>query len=336
MTSPTGEVLGGFFFGHPQPDRFTERHERLAVGVAAQAAIAMDNARLYQRQRTAAVELQRSLLPRIPAAHGLEITSRYLPAAHAAEVGGDWVDVISLSSGRYGLVVGDVMGKGMHAAAVMGQLRTAIRAYAALELPPGQLLRQVNTTAAVLDESEIATCQYAVLDTVNQSLTFANAGHLPPVLRLAGGDVRLLEQHVGPPLGVTDTPYAAHTVEMPAGSVLLPYTDGLVERRTRHIDHQLRHLASQVHDQAFGPTEDAVDRLLSAIVDTGRHNDDIALLAVRQLPAEVPESHTLELTAHAQSSGLARGFARQRLADWGADEAQIDAGIMGRTPASPC
>jgi hypothetical protein len=118
--SPTGEVLGGFFFGHPRPGRFTDRHERLAIGVAAHAAVALDNARLYRRERTAAVELQRSLLPRIQQFDGLEVQSRYLPAAKGAEVGGDWVDLVPLSAGRVALVVGDVMGKGIRAAAVMG------------------------------------------------------------------------------------------------------------------------------------------------------------------------------------------------------------------------
>ncbi|RCG30363.1 GAF domain-containing protein [Sphaerisporangium album] len=285
VISPSGKVLGGFFFGHPQTGMFTARHERLAAGVAAQAAVAMDNARLYQQQRDAAVELQRTLLPPLQEADGLTTAWRYLPAAQGTEVGGDWVDLVPLGDGRTAFVVGDVMGKGIQAAAVMGQMRTAVRAYAIMGLPPGQMLRRLDALLGDVDTKRLVTCTFAVHDPVARTLTIANAGHLPPLLRGPDGETRHADGKIGPPLGVVCFDYEEETVPFPAGSQLLLYTDGLVERRNELIDNGMATLA-----RAWGSVEDPsaaealCEHLLSECIGARGHDDDIALLYVRSEP----------------------------------------------------
>lgn len=323
VVSSAGEVLGGFFFGHPRPARFTARHERLAVGVAAHAAVALDNARLYLRQRNAAVELQRSLLPRIPRVDGLEVESRYLPAAKGVEVGGDWVDLVPLSAGRVALVVGDVMGKGIRAAAVMGQLRTAIRSYASLDLAPGQLMRQLNTLLAADLDTQMATCLYAVYDLVNGTLSYANAGHPPPVGVLDGQPSRLLTGPVGPPLGTADYPYTEQSVAVPPGEALLLYTDGLVERRDSGIEDRLDDLQRRIalHPR---PSLDAIDDLVAGMVDPAHHEDDIAVLYVRQPPGEVPLTAVADYPPSPAQSRAARGFVQETLGRWGVPGERVE------------
>lgn len=323
VISAGGEVLGGFFFGHPQPARFTERHERLAVGVAGHAAGALDNARMYLRQRNAAVELQRSLLPRIPRLEGLEVVSRYLPAAKGVEVGGDWVDLVPLSAGRVALVVGDVMGKGIRAAAVMGQLRTAIRSYASLDLSPGQLMRQLNTLLAADLDTQMATCLYAVYDLVHGTLNYANAGHPPAVGVLAGQPSRLLTGPVGPPLGTVDFPYTEQAVVVPPGEALLLYTDGLIERRDSNIEDRLADLQERIalHPR---PTLAAIDDLVDGMVDPAHHEDDIAVLYVRQPPSEVPLTAVATYPASAAESRSARRFVTGTLLGWGVPAERAD------------
>jgi serine phosphatase RsbU (regulator of sigma subunit) len=318
--SPTGETIGGFFFAHPRPGRFTERHERLAIGVAAHAAVALDNARLYRRERTAAVELQRSLLPSIQEHGGLELRSRYLPAAKGTEVGGDWMDLVPLSAGRVALVIGDVMGKGIRAAAIMGQLRTAIRAYASLDLPPGQLMRQLNASI----NTEMATCLYVVLDLVHQRLVYANAGHLPLAVISDDGYARLLDRVVGPPLGTWEYPYTEGTAPLPAGQSLLLYTDGLVERRDVGIDKRLNALLDSLAERTR-PTDESVDGLIDDLVDRSQHDDDIALLYVRQPPSAIPLTARRTFEATTLSSRDARLFAEQTARTWAIPALVIDA-----------
>ncbi|WP_066375439.1 PP2C family protein-serine/threonine phosphatase [Herbidospora mongoliensis] len=280
VISPSGEVLGGFFFGHPEVGMFTGRHEQLASGVAAQAAVAMDNARLYQRHRDAAVELQRSLLSPLPRFSGLRQAWRYYPA-RGIDVGGDWVDLIPIDESRVALVVGDVMGKGIQAAAVMGQMRTAVRALAVSHMSPGEILRQAAVVLRAADRARLVTCLLAVYDTDAATLTWANAGQLPMLLDAPGGPCTFLDEGAGPPLGVVDYNYVEHKVAFPAGTRLLLYTDGLVERRDRPIDAGMARLKTvwrATRDQ--GDLDAVADRLVDALVDVRAHEDDIALLVV--------------------------------------------------------
>ncbi|MGK5496804.1 SpoIIE family protein phosphatase [Streptomyces sp. URMC 125] len=276
-----GEVLGGFFFGHPEPGVFTERHERLATGVAAQTAVALQNARTYRQERNTAMELQRHLLPALPGIDGLLSTWRYRPAGSGTEVGGDWVDLIDLPGGKAAVVVGDVMGKGVRAAAVMGQIRTACRAYALLGLPPGEVLEKLSVLVDDIAPGRIITCAYGELDADRDRLRLAVAGHLPPALRDPHGRVRFLDDGIGPPLGVGRRVYAEQESPFPPGARLLLYTDGLIERRERPIDAGMRHLR-ELFTESAGEIEADCDSWLDILTAGGRHDDDIAMLYVQR------------------------------------------------------
>ncbi|WP_435118786.1 ATP-binding SpoIIE family protein phosphatase [Amycolatopsis thermoflava] len=285
ITPITREVLGGFFFAHPEPGRFTARHEQVAAGIASYTAIALDNARMFARHRSMATELARSMLPVVPEIPGLRIVSRYLPASAGAEVGGDWFDVIELPGGRTAFVIGDVVGRGVPAAAVMGQMRTAIRSYALLDLPPSDVLHNVSQLARTTPGAKFITCLYAVHDPIDDSLTYANAGHLPAVLIAADGSTRQIAEALGMPLGVGEQ-YPQEQTPFPPGMRLVLYTDGLVESRERElgvgIDELLAELTSLPRDGDLGA---ACDELIGRLTG-GRHDDDVALLYVEHRGAD--------------------------------------------------
>ncbi|MCX4751569.1 SpoIIE family protein phosphatase [Kitasatospora sp. NBC_01287] len=278
-----GEVLGALDLKRTRnPLPFDEDDVLLAGELAARAAVAIDNARWYQSQRHAALTLQRHLLPHQPPQPvGLTVAYRYQPAAAAGEVGGDWFDVIPASGERTALVVGDVMGSGINAAATMGQLRTATRTLAGLDLDPAEVLHHLDRITQGLEET-IATCVYAVLDPHRGRLRIATAGHLPPVLVGTGRAPLLLELPTGAPLGVGGVPFEATTLGLAPEDRLVLYTDGLVETRDQAIDERLRTLL----DLLAGPRlalEPTCDRLLTAL----RHPDDpddVALLIAQVEP----------------------------------------------------
>ncbi|MFF7734020.1 MULTISPECIES: SpoIIE family protein phosphatase [unclassified Streptomyces] len=272
-----GKVLGTLSLYRTVNERpFDDRDQVLASELAARAAICIDNARLYGRERGTALTLQRSLLPSTPAQReGLDIAARYRPAL--SEVGGDWYDVLPLGPGRTGLVVGDVMGKGVQAAAIMGQLSTATRALARLDLPPAELLRHLDDIAGSLGDA-IATCVYAVCDLRRGTCELSSAGHLPPVLARADGGAELVEVPGGVPLGVGGVEFGTVEVELAPGSLLALYTDGLVENRGEPIDTGLDTLTRLLGNA--GPSlQRASDSLLSAL--SPEPDDDVALLLVR-------------------------------------------------------
>jgi PAS domain S-box-containing protein len=272
-----GKVLGTLSLYRTVNERpFDDRDQVLASELAARAAICIDNARLYGRERGTALTLQRSLLPSTPAAReGLDIAARYRPAL--SEVGGDWYDVLPLGPRRTALVVGDVMGKGVQAAAIMGQLSTATRALARLDLPPAELLRHLDDIAGSLGDA-IATCVYAVCDLERGTCELSSAGHLPPVLAGTDGTARLLDVPGGVPLGVGGVEFGTVEVDLAPGSLLALYTDGLVENRAEPIDTGLDTLTRLLRNA--GPSlQRASDSLLSAL--SPEPDDDVALLLVR-------------------------------------------------------
>ncbi|MGW3497029.1 SpoIIE family protein phosphatase [Streptomyces sp. NPDC001020] len=316
---------------------FGERDRALAVELAARAAVCIDNARLYRREHERALILQRSLLPPgDPEASGLDIACRYLPGNAATEVGGDWFDVIELPGHRTALVVGDVMGRGLRAAVAMGELRTAVRTLALLDLEPAEVLsaldeiarglgtpgsvQQAGRTArqprdADLSEVYLATCVYAVYDSVTRRCTFANAGHLPPVLAEPGEPALMLEVPPGMPLGVGGEPFEEVEVELPEGALLALYTDGLVESRDHPLDEGLQAFVGALTDSSR-PLEDVCDHVIDTL-DTHHGEDDIALLMARVqgLPAESVGDWTLP--REPRSVGRAREYAREQLLTWG-------------------
>jgi len=271
-----GEVLGTLSLYRTVNERpFDEQDRVLASELAARAAICIDNARLYGRERTTALTLQRSLLPPAPARQeGLDIAARYLPAL--SEVGGDWYDVLPLGPGRTGLVVGDVMGKGVQAAAIMGQLSTATRALARLDLPPAELLHHLDDLTGSLDT--IATCAYGVVDLGRGTCALSSAGHLPPVLIHPDGAAELLDIPGGVPLGVGGVDFGTAEVEFTTGALLALYTDGLVENRGESIDVGL-HTLTRLLQSSRRPLEQTSDMLLNAL--RPEPDDDVALLLVR-------------------------------------------------------
>ncbi|AXE88393.1 SpoIIE family protein phosphatase [Streptomyces sp. Go-475] len=319
---------------------FGDRDRDLAVELAARAAVCIDNARLYRREHERALILQRSLLPPgDPEASGLDIACRYLPGnantGRPSEVGGDWFDVIELPGHRTALVVGDVMGRGLRAAVAMGELRTAVRTLAQLDLEPAEVLSQLDEIArglgapggvqqatraarrpreADLSEVYLATCVYAVYDSVTRRCTFANAGHLPPVLVEPGEQALMLDVPPGMPLGVGGEPFEEVEVELPEGALLALYTDGLVESRDHPLDEGLQAFVSALADPTQ-PLEDVCDHVLNTL-DTHHGEDDIALLMARVqgLPTESVGDWTLP--REPRSVGRAREYARAQLLSW--------------------
>ncbi|MET9950985.1 SpoIIE family protein phosphatase [Streptomyces sp. NPDC006339] len=314
---------------------FGERDRALAVELAARAAVCIDNARLYRREHERALILQRSLLPPgDPEAAGLDIACRYLPGTVGSEVGGDWFDVIELPGHRTALVIGDVMGRGLRAAVAMGELRTAVRTLAQLDLEPAEVLSHLDEIARglgapagaqqsarahkargpELSEVYLATCVYAVYDPVTRRCTFANAGHLPPVLLEPGEEALLLDVPPGMPLGVGGEPFEEVEVELPEGALLALYTDGLVESRDHPLDEGLSAFRSALANPGR-PLEDVCDHVLTTL-DTHHGEDDIALLMARiqGLPSEAVGDW--RLPREPRSVGRARELARAQLTTW--------------------
>ena len=318
VVSLSGGVLGGLFLGHPEPAVFDARSERLVVGLAAQASVAMDNARLYRQQRETAVELQRSLLPdQLPDIEGLDLAFRYLPGAQGAQVGGDWVDVIRLSGGRVAFVIGDVMGRGLQAAAVMGQLRTAVRAYSVIGLPPEQVLANLDTLVGEMPGNHIATCLYAVYDPAHERLTVSSAGHPPLLLALPDGTSQFVGEEPGTPLGVPFRVPHALELTVPAGASLIFYTDGLVERRDSSLSDGMARLHRALPQRLGGEALDVVcDKLLDACLDLQATPDDVALLVARVTPGVVPLRAYLGLAGHDDAAREAREFTARTLGEW--------------------
>ncbi|MEV6689441.1 PP2C family protein-serine/threonine phosphatase, partial [Streptomyces sp. NPDC051130] len=235
-----------------------------------------------RRQREAAVTLQRSLLPQeLEQPDDLRIAATYQPGGTEAAVGGDWYDVITLGAGRTALVIGDVMGRGVRAAAVMGQLRTAVRAYARLDLPPHEVLQLLDGLAAEIDASQIATCVYAVHDPNEGLLAYASAGHLPILVRDEDGTVRRAADPTGPPLGTGGWLHTSGTIALGPGSTAVLYTDGLVERRGEDIDEGVAALERALSG-AQGTPAVICDRLMRALGVDADHDDDVAVMVLQQ------------------------------------------------------
>ncbi|MFI9808500.1 SpoIIE family protein phosphatase [Streptomyces sp. NPDC052301] len=277
-----GEVLGALDLKRTDnPAPFDQDDVVLAGELAGRAAVAIDNARWFQSVRNTALTLQRSLLPEHAAHHtGLDLASRYQPAQATSEVGGDWYDVIQLADDKTALVVGDVMGNGIDAAATMGRLRTATCAYADLDLVPGAVLQHLDKITCDL-EHYIVTCVYAVYDPHTRRCSIANAGHMPPALVRPGDAPVLLELPAGAPLGVGGIRFETTTVELRPDDLLVLYTDGLVETRRHAIDERLNALLNLL-DEPGRPLEETCDLLLHGLRHPDEH-DDVALLVARAL-----------------------------------------------------
>jgi hypothetical protein len=263
---------------------FTAADLSLACDFVSRAAVCIDNARLYTRERATALALQRGLLPRqIPEVPGLDLAYRYVPAQTAAEVGGDWFDVIPLPGGRCALTVGDVTGHDISAASLMGQLRTATRTLATLDLAPAQILTRLDQITADLTDAETsATCLYASCDPAIAYCDMASAGHPPPALACPGHRTEFPDLPAGLPLGtgLADSgQYRAVRLHLPPASTLVLYTDGLIEDPAADLSTGMTRLATTLTTTSQLPVSQACDTLLAALAP--RPADDIAILMAR-------------------------------------------------------
>ncbi|WP_217140360.1 SpoIIE family protein phosphatase/ATP-binding protein [Streptomyces sp. AC627_RSS907] len=315
------------FWRSDKPEPFDEDELALAEELVARAAVSIDNARRYTREHNMAVTLQRSLLPRrMPDQNALDVAYRYLPAQ--AGVGGDWFDVLPLSGARVALVVGDVVGHGLHAAATMGRLRTAVHNFTALDLPPDELLSLLDELVGRIDQDESAdessapvtgaTCLYAIYDPVSRACVLARAGHPPPALIHPDGRVEFPEVTAGPPLGLGGLPFETTELRLAEGSRLVLYTDGLVEDRQHDIDVGLEQLRRALETAGESPEETCRSVLDARLPE--RPGDDIALLVARTHalgPGRVAE---WAVPSDPAAVGEVRARVTRRLTEWGLDD----------------
>ncbi|MEV6197633.1 SpoIIE family protein phosphatase [Streptomyces sp. NPDC051920] len=315
------------FWRSEKPDPFDAEDLALAEELVARAAVSIDNARRYTREHTMAVTLQRSLLPRtLPGLSALDLAYRYLPAQ--AGVGGDWFDVLPLSGARVAVVVGDVVGHGLLAAATMGRLRTAVHNFSALDLPPDELLGLLDELVGRIDQDELpedsraavtgATCVYAVYDPTTRRCTVARAGHPPPAVVLPDGSVEFPDVPAGPPLGLGGLPFETAELELAEGSRLVLYTDGLVEDRERDIDVGLELLRTALAGADRSP-EDTCQAVLTALLPA-RPSDDIALIVARTRALAPDRIASWEVPPEPAAVGEVRASVSRQLARWGLDE----------------
>lgn len=342
----SGGLLGLVTFTRSgRPAVFDNGEVALADELVARAALAVDIARRFTRERVASLTLQQELLPQhLPWHSAVEVAHRYLPTDGVAGVGGDWFDLIPLSGARVGLVVGDVVGHGLPAAATMGRLRTTVEALAKLDMPPDELLtrlddlvgsasepgsatsdgeRPTTGTAAGVPHPDVttgATCLYVVYDPVCGRCTTARAGHLPPAVLTPDGSYSFPDLPAGPPLGLGGLPFEAAELDLPAGSLLALFTDGLVEARDRDIDEGLDILGRVLAEHRTLPLEELCDRVVAELLPDGTTVDDTAVLLVRTRELDANQVAVWELPAEAVAAGRARELVTGQLAAWGLEE----------------
>ncbi|MFJ8193476.1 SpoIIE family protein phosphatase [Streptomyces sp. NPDC096094] len=311
-----------------QPDEFGGEDAVFAEELASRAAVCIDNARRFARERATALALQHSLLPNgLPGQAAVEVAHRYLPSVSAAGIGGDWFDVIPLSGSRVALVVGDVVGHGIPSTATMGRLCTAVRTLADVDLPPDELLTHLDDLVTHLAAGDAgdevaelgATCLYAVYDPVSRCLSLASAGHPAPAVVLPDGTTRLVRMTAGPPLGVGGLPFEAAELRLPEGSVVALYTDGLVEDRDRDVDHSTAELC-----RALTAPADSLDALCDTVLKAvmpEEPSDDVALLLARTRALGTDQIRTWDVHPDPSHVAATRRSVTEQLTEWGLDEA---------------
>jgi PAS domain S-box-containing protein len=315
LVSVYGEVLRG---ARGERELLRGSVQDITERRAAEEALSMAaaNAEAAAREHAIADQLQRSLLPQqaFDLDH-LEVATYYRAGVEGTQVGGDWYDVIELGGGRTALVVGDVMGRGVRAAAVMGQLRAAVRAYARLDLPPADLLESLDGLVREIGEDQIVTCIYAVFDPSDRVLRFANAGHLPPIVTFAGGESRLIRGAENPPLGVGPFNMTQHEVVLTSDARMVLYTDGLVERRGEDLEIGIENLARRV-EALTGPVAGVPEQLVAVMLPDGP-DDDVAILVARVDPPTDDEGLSSRLDPVESAVAKARHLVTEYLAERG-------------------
>lgn len=307
-------------FDHPR--RLTDEERTLLTATSALVAQALERARLFDAEHTRSRELQRSLLPRdLPDLPACSAAARYLPAGQGMDVGGDWYDIIPLSGGQVALVVGDVMGHGLPEAATMGRLRTAVHTLADLELPPDEIMSHLNDIVGAMGEESYVTCLYALYDSTTRVCSIARAGHPPPALLHPDGTVVFPPLAADPPLGAAEPPFETTEVQVPEGSVLALYTDGLVESSRREMDEGMAALAEVLRtahaDGTVTDLELLCERITSTLLPAGQQTADDAALLLARMHA-LPDSRIASwpLPKDPRAAGQARALIRKQLTAW--------------------
>ncbi len=317
-----GRVIGVMHIGTLVLRHFDEDDTTLLQLAADRAALAIDNARISE-QRAVTEIMQRTLLPdALPQIPGMRFSAKYLPAGSGIKVGGDWYDVFPLANGRVAFVIGDVVGRGVLAASVMAEIRTAVRAYMVQGHQLAEVVSLLNELLVSMGRRRGATLSILEFDPEAEELEVVTAGHLPPLLIEPNGDTRLLEQMHGLPVGVRiGHRYESCRHPFPAGSRLLLYTDGLIERRDESIDDGFKRLTVAAQAAAGRTDSSFADHIYRALIDESPLADDVALLAIEALPLE----DTLEMTLPVRPNVL--GGLRSTLGRWlqaaGADESEL-------------
>ncbi|MFI6738816.1 SpoIIE family protein phosphatase [Nonomuraea sp. NPDC050451] len=347
----SGRPVGSCVVSFTDPRQFTGEERNLLTTLSGLVAQAMERARLYDREHTRAQELQRGLLPReLPRLPAVTAAARYLPAGKDMEVGGDWYDVIPLSADRVAIVIGDVMGHGVTEAATMGRLRTAVRTLADLELPPDELLTHLNDVVSDLGDDFYATCLYLVYDATTRSCVLTRAGHPPPAVVHPDGSVHFPDADPNSPLGAATPPFDTVRMELPEGSLLVLYTDGLVESATLDIDQGMAHLARTLsgtisgalsghEDHAATPDatrlhcaeclESLCDSLVTTLLPVRQGTaDDAALLVVRTHALPKDDMASWPLPEHPKAAGEAREHVRAQLSAWHLDDLSMTTELL--------
>ncbi|WP_079102210.1 SpoIIE family protein phosphatase [Streptomyces sp. TP-A0356] len=324
-----GVVLGmANFWRSKQHNAFDEEELSLAEELVARAAVSIDNARRYTREHALAVTLQRSLLPRaLPEQSAFDVCYRYLPAQSG--VSGDWFDVIPLSGSRVALAVGDVVGHGLHAAATMGRLRTAVHNFSTLDLPPDELLSHLDDLVGRIDQDEAssdadagvvgATCLYAIYDPVTRRCAMAAAGHLAPAVVHPDGSVNYPDLPTGPPLGLGGMPFQTEEVELAEGTQLVLYTDGLIEDRRRDLDVGMELLRDALAGHPDRGPEDSCRAVLEDLLPE-RPKDDVALLIARTRALSPDRVADWDVPLDPAAVGAMRVAVSDKLDEWGLSE----------------
>ncbi|WP_327222917.1 SpoIIE family protein phosphatase [Streptomyces platensis] len=338
-----GVILGvAIFWRSNEPEPFEEEDLSVAEELVARAAVSIDNARRYTREHTMAVTLQRSLLPRaLPEQNAVEAAYRYLPAqvgrGGLGGVGGDWFDIIPLPGARVALVVGDVVGHGLHAAATMGRLRTAVHNFANLDLPPDEILWHLDELVTRIDQDEGAgeaegsvtgaTCLYAIYDPASGHCSMARAGHVQPVLLRPDGTAEVADVPGGPPLGLGGLPFETWQRQLPEESRLVLFTDGLVEDRNRDLDEGMALLSRTLADHPGRTPDETCEAALGALLPD-RPSDDIALLVARTRVLDTAHVADWDVPPDPSAVGQIRAAAVRKLIEWGLAEEAFTAELI--------
>ncbi|MEU0032839.1 MULTISPECIES: SpoIIE family protein phosphatase [unclassified Streptomyces] len=321
----SGHTFGVCVLSFDRPRRLTDEERTLLATISALVAQALERARLYDAEHIRSRELQRSLLPQdLPSLPACTAAARYLPAGQGMDVGGDWYDVIPLSGGQVALVVGDVMGHGLPEAATMGRLRTAVHTLADLELPPDEIMSRLNDIVGAMGEGSYVTCLYALYDSTTQICSIARAGHPPPALVHPDGTVHFPELATDPPLGAAEPPFETVELPVPEGSLLVLYTDGLVESAKRDIDEGMAELAELLRTVRKNGTDTDLEQLcdiLTAGLLPPEHQaaDDAAVLVARLHALTSDRMASWPLPEDPRAAGQARRHVREQLTRWGLD-----------------